>query len=151
MAQTTDAMSGVNAQIEFSPDGSVWTDQSGSANRVEAGGGNRQSGEAYSFDGDGALITSGKKEPREVTVGIVYTETGGESFEQLRALYEATGGSDCYIRWSPGGGNVGDLQFTTSKGIITQFPYPSPDSGESGPIIVEAVVKVGDITTATIV
>ena len=74
MPQTTGGLSAVNAQVEVSTNGSAWTDISGSSNKVEPSGGERQSGEAYTHDGDVAIITGGKREPIELTLSFVYTE-----------------------------------------------------------------------------
>lgn len=150
MAQTTAEMSGVNAQIEVSSDGAAWTDVSGSANKVDPGDQSRMTAEDYTFDGDQALITRGKLEPMEISVQAIYTETAGEAFEFLRALHETTGGSDCYVRWSPGGGNSGDYLFTSLKGQLATFQYPAAEAGEAAPILVEFTVIVPSVTQSAI-
>ena len=93
MAQTVVGMSGVNALLQVSADGSTWTDISGSANQVSATEQTRMSGEAYTFEGDYAVVTAGKREPVELAVRVLYTEEAAESFETVRADGEATGGT----------------------------------------------------------
>ena len=148
MTQTTGGMTGVNAQVEVSTNGSAWTDISGSANKVEPGGGDRQSGELYTFSGDTAIITGGKREPLEITASFVYTEIAEEAWLAAETAYIAA--SDFYIRWSPGGGNSGDFLFTSPAGVITSFMYPNIDTEEAAPIMAELTVKVASVTRTTI-
>jgi len=69
MAQTTDYLSGVATKVEISTDGgSAWSDISGSSNVVTPSPQSRMSGEAYTFDGDTALVGFGKREPMDVEV-----------------------------------------------------------------------------------
>ena len=148
MTQSTGALSGVNAQIETSTDGAAWTDISGSSNKVEPGGGDRQSGESYTFDGDTALITAGKREPIEITLSFVYTEIALEAWLKAEAAYLA--GTAYYVRYSPGGGDSGDFLYTSTPGIITSFAYPEVDTEEAAPIMAEMTVKVPSLTRSTI-
>ena len=149
MAQTTGALAAVNAQVEISTNGSAWTDISGSSNKVEPGGGDRQSGEGYTFDGDTAIIKGGKREPIELTLSFVYSEVAAEAWLAAETAYLA--GSDFYVRYSPGGGIVGDFLYTSPAGIITSFAYPEADVEEAAPIMGEMTVKVAQLTRSTIV
>src|SRR6266540_5108026 len=124
MAQTTGAVAGVAAKVEFSVNGSAWTDISGSSNSIDPGEQSGQSGEAYTFTGqDAAAITAGKSEPIEIDVKIVYTETAGEAFEVVRAQFQVSGRAG-YLRWSPRGGTTGQSQYTTGAGVLTGLKWP---------------------------
>jgi hypothetical protein len=133
MAQTTGQMSGANAKIEFSVDGSSYSDISGSANQLRTTGGDRQSGETYTVAGDNALVTTGKRTPVNIAVAGVYTEVSGELFELLRTTWEA--GSAAYVRWSPKGSHTGDHVFTSGPGRLTNFVYPDIDESNGNPIV----------------
>lgn len=132
MTQTTDAMSGLDCPIEVSTDNSTWTNISGSSSSIEPSAQTRQTGVKYTLDGDYPIITTGKRQPMEIEVKIIYTQTAGEAFEIVRAAFEA--GTPLYVRWSPGGGAVGDQRFTSSKGVVTEFLYPGASGEDPGPL-----------------
>jgi len=148
MAQTTGGMSPTNMSVWTSPDGSTWTDVSGYANSVELDGGERETGNAYTFDGDTAIIKAGKRAPITVTVRGVYTETADEFYDEVVDAYEA--GTDFYIRWSPGGGDAGDLGYTTSAGIVKNAPYPTGATDDATPVMTELVLECSSVTEAAI-
>ena len=148
MAQTTNAMSFKSNKIEISTNGTAYTDISGFANSVDVGGGDRQAGEAYTYDGDTAIIAIGKREPVEVTVKVVYTEGTGDPFETVRAAYED--GSALYLRWSPKGGSTGAFQFTTSAGYVTTLGYPVGEAGSGDPVLIEFTLKCASITKSVV-
>lgn len=148
MAQTTGALSSVNGKVEFSTNGSSWTDISGFVNSVEPTGGNRQSGEMYTLSGDTAIVTKGKREPIELEVKVVYTEGGSDAFEVVRAAYEA--GTSGYVRWSPDAGATGDFLFTSDAGPITEFKYPPAMAEEAGPTAISFKLRVPKVTKSAI-
>ena len=149
MAQTTGGASGVGAKVEFSVNGSSWTDISGSANAVDPGDQSGMSGETYTFSGDEAVVTAGKTEPAEIDVKIVYTETAGEAFKVVRAQWQTTGRAG-YLRWSPNGGSTGQEQYTTSAGVLISFTWPGVDAGDGKPIMAGFKLKTPKITESTI-
>lgn len=148
MAQTTSAISFKNCKVEISTNGTSWTDISGVATGVEVGGGDRQTGEAYTYDGDTAIITTGKREPLEITVKTVYTEGTSEAYETVRAAYEA--GTSLYIRWSPRGGSAGNFQFATDAGVVTGAVYPVGEAGSGDPVVVGFTVKTPKVTKSVV-
>lgn len=149
--QTSDSFALACGQLEVSSDCAIWQDISGSSSTVSGTDQTRMSGEAYTFEGTGAIIQGGKKEPMELVFEIVYSETALEAFEYVRALFEAaTCGSDMCARWSPGGGNVGDAQYTTDKGRLVSFTYPPMDATAGGPVMAGFTLKAGNISVADI-
>jgi len=148
MAQTTGGISFKSNKIEISTNGTTWADISGFANSVSVDGGDRQTGEAYTYDGDTAIIAIGKREPVEVTVRVVYTEGTGDPFETVRAAYE--GGTNLYVRWSPKGGTAGNFQFATGAGYVTAFGYPVGEAGSGDPVLVEFTVMAASITKSAV-
>ncbi|MFA6204342.1 MAG: hypothetical protein WC710_14285 [Gallionella sp.] len=148
MAQTTAQVSAVDAKIEVSAAGSVWTDISGSANKVDLGAQDRAVGSAFTFDGDGALLTYGKRQPLDVTVTVIYTETATtEGFEFVRALHETVDGATMYLRWTPIGEVAvgGRSQFSTGKGYIKSFQYPPVAADSGDPILTTFTVTAANI------
>ena len=152
MAQTTAAMSGTELDVEVSSNGSTWTNISGTTQAVETPEGTLASGEVYTGDGASAIITSGKFEPVEVKVIIVYTNESNEAFETIRPWYTAR--TPIYVRWSPKGiGTSGAPVFTTTDAEgtlqacpIIAFDYPGGDASEAAPVMASFTVKAPFIT-----
>ena len=142
-------MSFAKSKVEVSTNGTTWTDISGAATAVSVSGGDRQTGEAYPFNLDTAVITVGKREPIEVTVKALYTEGSPGVYETVRAAYE--GGTALYVRWSPKGGTTGNFQFVTDSGIVTSAVYPTGEAGSGDPVMFEFAVKVAKITKSVVV
>lgn len=150
MAQTTDQVPLACGKLEISDDNVNWDDISGESQSLEGTEQARMSGEAYTLDGDTAILAAGKREPLELEVTIVYTETDAEAYETVRKLFEEACGGDIYLRWSPRGGDAGEEQLTTGKGIITSFTYPPMDASSGGPIMAGFTMRVGSVTTAIV-
>jgi len=148
MAQTTGGMSMVINKLEFSTNASDWTDISGSSGSVDGAEQSRQSGEAYTFSGDTAIVRAGKREPMELGFNIVYTVSTADAWEICRPYFEA--GSAVYFRWSPEGGEAGDFQFTSAAGYITSFPYPSGEAGAGDPVMESMTFRTPYVTKATV-
>jgi len=132
MAQTSDGISMIDCKLEYSVNGSDWTDVSGYAASVDPGSHTRKTGLAYTFDGDTAIIRSGKREPIDLNMRVVYTEGSADPFRDLLAYHEA--GSQVYFRYSPKGGDSGEEQFTSDAGYMTDFPWPGGEA-ESGDVV----------------
>jgi hypothetical protein len=155
MAQTTTAMAAVDATVEISVDGTTWVDVSGSANSVEPGSQARMTGDAYTFEGDVAIITSGKREPLDVSVSALYTETAGESFETVRANFEA--GTRVYFRYSPQGvGATGRAVYTASNNgttagavIISELDWPEATADNADPVAIAFTVRCPALVRTT--
>ena len=148
MAQTTGGMSANAMYVGLSTDNSSWTDVSGYANSVQVSGGERQTGEAFTFDGNTPIVKYGKLGFLTVTITGVYTEEASKLYALAKAAYEA--GSALYARWSPGGGDSGDYGYTTSVGTVVNPVYPMGGADTPDPILVEVVLNVGSITQSTI-
>ena len=95
-----------------------------------------------------AIVGYGKKSDHKISINIVYTETTGEAWQLLNAAYENA--TNCYLRWSPKGGNSGNKRFTTGVGRITKLPYPSGKADSSDPIQISAEHTSGSVATSTI-
>ena len=145
MAQSTAGMSGVNVKVMVSNNNSDWTDISGSSGGISVSGFSRQSGEVYTIDGDHAIDGAGKREPVELEVSIVYTETAGEAFTLAWTEFDTDDGDDLWVRWSPGGGDTSDWGFTSTTGVITACLPPGGESAPGDPIVGSFTVKCASV------
>lgn len=151
MAQTTGAVATACAKVEISTDGVTYTNVSGATQSVTGGEQTRITGEAYTFDGEGAIIKAGKKEPMETEVVIIYTETDAEVYQQVRSRFEAAGcNSPLYLRYSPAGGLADNEQLTSGPGVLTSFTYPDADASAGGPILSGFTLRHTGFTTTIV-
>jgi hypothetical protein len=127
-----------------------WTNISGEDQSVSGTEQARKSGEAYTLDGDTAIIEGGKREPMELVFAIVYTEAAGEAYTLIRTQWETACGGKVCVRWSPKGGNPGDEQLATPYSLVSSFTYPEMDASAGGPIMAGFKVKAPYVATTTI-
>jgi len=147
MAQTTTQTSAVDCLIEYAPDGATWVDLSGSTNKVDIGPQDRNVGAAFTFDGDGAVLTYGKRQPVDITFTIIYSETATtEGFEVLRARHETVDGAAVYFRWAPIGTGTGKNEYNTGSAKLKSFQYPPVDANSGDPIITTFTVTAALLT-----
>jgi len=150
MTQAT-GFSAVNAKVEYSVNGTVWTNISGFANSVKPGAGTRQTGIRFTAEGDTAIITSGKRGSMDVDVSVIYTEAASpDPFEAMRAAYESVGGGPVYLRWAPKGDTPGNSLFTSDVGVLKKFDYPSTDSEDAKPLAISFTIETAKLTKSTI-
>lgn len=148
MGQTTGGMSAAGMYVGYSANGSSWTEFSGSTWSVEVSGGERVTGAGYTFDGDTPIVKAGKRQPLTVTVRGIFSGDADELYQTAQTYYE--NGSALYLRWSPGGGDAGDLGFTTNGGYVKNPPYPGGDATSGDPVMSELVLECATITESTI-
>jgi hypothetical protein len=146
MPQTITAMNTVNALIEVSANGTIWTNISGSTNGIASPTQTADTGNAATLEGDYKIVTVGKYNPVELSVTILYTETANEAFAFLYAQNEIQG-HPLYLRYTPGGYNGEDRFFTASAsgvkaaGRISELMLPGADAGEAGPALLTFKVQ----------
>lgn len=148
MAQTTGAISFGDCKVESSPDNSNWADISGFSSTVSIDGGERATGVKFTFDGDTAILRSGKRGILTVTINLAYTEGGSDPVETVRAIYEA--GSDYYLRWSPKGGDSSEFLYTTDAGVVKRPLYPFGDAESADPVMVDLVLETPKVTKSAV-
>ena len=100
MTQTTNSIYGGAAYVGISINGSAWTDISGHSNKVSPGGGDRNQGKAYTFDGEYPIVKVGKMNERQTRIDLIYTEQSGDAYEIARGQFIAAGGGTMYARWA---------------------------------------------------
>ena len=148
MAQATGAMSASGMYVGVSTDNSTWVDASGYATSVEISGGDRQTGTVFTFDGDYPILKAGKRDAMTVTIRYVFTESSAQAYAKAKTAYEA--GTAFYVRWSPGGGDAGEIGYTTGSGYIKNPPYAVGDAASGEPILCETQVECAYVTAAAI-
>lgn len=150
MAQTTDSFSQACGKVWISVGCTgVYTDISGTASNVSGTEQTRNSGEAYTFDGDTAIIGAGKRAPMNVVVGTVYSEQAAEAYDLARGAFETACGQAICVRWSPGAGASGKDHISTMTGEIVSFLYPPMDASQGAPIMGSFTVLTPGVTTVT--
>jgi len=154
MGQTANGMTFKDCTVSYTTDGSTtWTDCSGFANSIAVSGGERASGEAYTFDGDTAIIGKGKRAPLTVTMVAIYTETGTtDPYVALLPYYLA--GTPVGLKWSPKGAtgvSTAEWVYTTlySNSVFKNLSYPAGAANSADPTTVEMVLLTASIATST--
>lgn len=157
MAQTTTALPSGRSVVSFSTDGSTWTDQSGAIADVTHSGGDQMVGSQHTQGDDYAVVVaSGKKDPIETTIKAVWTVTSNEAWDRLWTIWDAAGPSTMYFKYSPQGGQSGDIEYITaiSAGTAAAAAIKSlrvPDVQDNGEIIAfECVLTTPRYIDATI-
>lgn len=146
MTQTTGAINTVNGVIHVSKDGAIWTDISGSTNKIAAPSQVADTGEAATLDGPFMIGTSGKLKPLDLDVTILYTENAGEAYAFLQG--QATKPNrPIWLRWSPKG-TYGSARYTTGNaagtaaaGVLTAMPFPGADASVAAPTLLSFKVR----------
>lgn len=150
MTQTNDAISGAAAHHATSTDGTTFADRSGYSARVTPGSQSRMTGEAYTFEGDTAVVTYGNREPMDIVVSGIYTEDVSSYFEAARAAFEAN--TLWVLQWAPAGSEAGNFQYTTDLvySRITEFNWPEVDASSGDPVMFEYTVHTPGVTKSVI-
>jgi hypothetical protein len=149
MAQTTAALSAKDGYVEISVDGAAAVDISGFSNSIDPGDAGRDSGEAYTFDGDKGIVTFGKRTPLEVKASFVYTEGASDAYKTSEGAFEA--GSVVVLAWAPKGNTVGNFMVTSDDGGLSSFMYPKIEASEPGPIMSGFTLRTPGLSVAAIV
>lgn len=148
MPQTTEHITLRNVLAEVSTDGVAWIDISGTFNSLTNSGGETQTGEAYTAEGELPLVGIGKKSLTETTLKVIYTENAGDAWRKFFDAYK--NGTDLYFRYTPKGGASGDLRFTSGKGFVTSPAYPQGEVSDGKPLMTELKIKHPGFTDAAI-
>jgi hypothetical protein len=93
------------------------------------------------------VLTYGKRQPLDITVTAIYTETAStEAFEVLRARHETADGAAVYFRWAPQGTGTGKDEFNTGLCKLKSFQYPPVDAASGDPILVQFTFTTANLT-----
>jgi hypothetical protein len=162
MAQTTGAISGAAAKVEYSLNAAgtsgTWVDFSGYAQSVEISGGDALTGQQMTLDGDNAIVTAGNKtNPYTITFNVVYTETDAQPFDAIFDRYQGAA-KTIAVRWSPAGGTGGQQQYATTNTAgtaavlvpIASCVPPGVDATSGDPLMFSFSVITPDILKSAI-
>ncbi len=148
MPQTTLSISMINAYVAMSTDNSAFTDISGYSNKIEPGPMTRAAGEVYTYNGDTAIVKSGKRQPLDIKYSFLYTE---EATGPFKIIYDRmVAGSGLYVRWAPKGNSTGNYQLTSDLGVITEFVWPQGDPDKGEPVMTGFTLKTPQATQTAI-
>lgn len=153
MAQTTNAVTFTGAEIEYTTDGgTTYIDISGFAKVVTVEGGERNSGQYYTADGDTAIIKGGKRVPVTVTYNIAYTAQTADPYDLIRDEHFTAGGGDVMLRFSPGGGATGDFQYVTNVNnhVLKNIIDPQGDVEPGDIITIDIIVETSELTQSVV-
>lgn len=138
-----DAITAVDATVEVSFDPGiaepVWEDISGDANTVEPSEQSRMQGETYTFDCDVGLLTTGKREPVEVTVNVIYLEVVDSVYDKMDAAFKAN--EKIGVRWFPSGKADGNWMFELNPASLSALQDPTLDAGSADPMVATFTVR----------
>lgn len=156
MAQTTGGISPAGFTVDVSTDGSSWTEVSGTAATVEVDGGDIRVGSQHTAEGSQAVVvTSNKQEPITLKIKAMYTEVTGEAWKVVDAIYRSDD-KRLYARYSPKGGNDGDLRFVTAANgvaapaaLVSCLP-PDGDVDDEDPAMFEFSVMTPGLLSETV-
>lgn len=147
MAQTTGGFVGVATKVEYSLNGSSWTDVSGYSMSVAWGGAARGKADRFTFDGDVPIVGVGKRPSVDITFQFVYTEGGADPFAVFWSAYENK--TPIWFRWSPKGAVSGSFEFTSDSGFITACTPPVADASAADVVMLELVLSVAKVNKST--
>lgn len=143
MAQTTGAITGSAAAVWLKVGAGSYIDYSGQSQAIDAVSASRVNSEAYTFDGNNAIILLGKEEPVEITINFLYTEVAAEIWEIVQAAFLA--GSTVQVKYEPKG-TTGKQIESVAGGYITSIDYPAVDASSAGPVVAAITVRAPGLT-----
>lgn len=143
MAQTTGAITGSAAAVWLKVGAGAYIEYSGQSQAIDAVSASRVNSEAYTFDGNQAIILLGKEEPVEITINFLYTEVAAEIWEIAQAAFLA--GSTVQVKYEPKG-TTGKQIESVAGGYITSIDYPAVDASSAGPVVATITVRAPGLT-----
>ena len=138
MPQTTGPNNTTEAVVEVSLDGLTWTNISGSTNMVDVPPQTADSGNAATLEGQYKIPRSGKFNPQELTITILYTESATEAFALFYGQ-RLKPGLPIYERHTPFGNNgewryyTGDSSGNKAAARIMELQLPGANASEAAP------------------
>ncbi len=151
----TGQISPKDTKIEYSTNGTDWTDMSGYSNKTAGTGGAREVVGTPVFDADVPVMTAGKRKELDLAVDCIYASgsAAGNPYRTFEAAYQ--NGSALYVRYAPQGlstsGSAGSDLFTSSAGIVSEPPYITDlDGASANAVAFSGRVKFASLTRSTL-
>lgn len=157
MALPSGTLSSCTYCVELTTNGTTWTDYSDYLSVVEGPELTRITGEQAVFGEDTMHTTVGKRNPVEVRIRGVYTDTTATAsgpFEFCWDQYTTTCGGAIGVRFAPAGCATTNQVFSTCtatghNGEIISLTPPGGDAGDAAPLMWEAVIRSSELYRAT--
>jgi hypothetical protein len=136
-----------NCKVEFSTNGSTWTDISSDSNAVSMSGFDLET-EAVGVFGDAKKVqTAGGYAIGTITVRAMYAESTTGAWGMAQAAH--TNRTALYVRWSPRGGTTGQYRFTSDSGYVKSPVWPVGEDGAAA-IMPEVVIETPFVSQTSI-
>jgi hypothetical protein len=148
-----DFMSACGFEVEYSTDFAAWTVVDSFFGILTPSQQTRASGEFHVFGADVPRLTMGARSSVTIDSTFLFTNAAADPFTIMRAQHTTDCAAPLYLRWSPAGGAVGDLQFTTTEdqSWISAWQDPAGDKSDAAPITVQFQVITADVAAALVV
>lgn len=145
MAQTTLAASSIAAVVRVSTTGtSAWTDLSGASTGISFSGGELNTGEAFTLDGNYPVITAGKFAMVDATMSMLYT-SGTTAPDYLGTIETwQKNRTKVYLQFSPEG--TADWTYTSDAGYFVSHIMPEAMADSADPLAVELTFRTPKFT-----
>jgi len=144
----SDALSWIDAEVEYSTDGSNWNSCSEDTLSVAVEGGERATADTHTGDHTTPVVTFGPKGSLGVTVRGLYTSNGAtDAVTEAQTAYDAD--SDFYFRWFPEGKTVGKPMYTTEASKVLGPVVPVGEFSSADAIAADIKLRTATITQGT--
>ena len=143
-------MSACTMCVELMAGATTYTDYSDWLTVVEPPTQTRETGEAYVFGEDTAILGSGRLSTADVTVRGVFTDGTAGPFYAAYTEFVTACGDMVAVRWSPEGcATSGDTFYTsTTASEVVSLTFPGGDAASADVLTWEMVIRTPTITRA---
>ena len=144
----TEALSWIDAEVEYSTDGTTWVSCSEDTLSVAVEGGERATADTHTGDDTTPVVTFGPKGSLGVTVRGLYTcNAATDAVTVAQTAYDAD--TDLYFRWFPDGKVIGKPQYTTGASKVLGPVVPVGEFSSADAIAADIKVRTAKITQST--
>lgn len=136
-----------NCKVEFSANGTTWTDVTSDSNSVAMSGFELETDSVGLFGQAKKDQTAGGYAIGTVTVRLMYVETTSSGWGLAHTAW--VNRTNLYVRWSPRGGTTGQYRFTSDAGFVKNPVWPNGEDGATQ-IMSEVVIETPFVTQASV-
>ncbi len=129
--------------VEYSLDGTTWTDISGDTSGIRAQGGERKIGSWSDFRNDAPAVVVGKRGPMVVTVSLAYDDRDTQVCQAF--LDYQRNKTPLYLRWCPYGASGSKWLTTSPACALLSVEHPTARALAGDPLMVSARVRCSEI------
>lgn len=144
----SDALSWIDAEVEYSTDGNNWVSCSENVLSVGTDGGERATADTHTGDHTTPKVTFGPKGSLGVTIRGLFTQSGAtDALTVAQTAYDAD--SDLYFRWFPAGKVVGKDVFTTEASKVLAPVVPVGEFSSADAIAADIKIRTATVTKSS--